>query len=64
MNGESDQPPAVLIGTGDEFGGELELPLEQLKNTGNAKEIRLIPDARIFEAKLDASNDMTFPRLM
>jgi hypothetical protein len=64
MKGESDQPFTVLIGTGswaDEFEDEPESPrLQPLTTTNNANIIRPAPDARIFEAKLNVSNDMTF----
>lgn len=64
MKGESDQPSTVLIGTGswaDEFEDEPELPrLQPLTTTNTANIIRPVPDARIFEAKLNVSNDMTF----
>ena len=59
MNGESDQPAAVLIGIRAE-DDELELPPLQLPRTnGNARETRQIPNARIFERELDASNRMS-----
>jgi hypothetical protein len=64
MKGESDQPSTVLIGTGSwagEFEDEPELPrLQPLTTANNDNIIRPAPDARIFEAKLNVSNDMTF----
>jgi len=62
MNGESDKPVAVLIGIPDEAS---ELPPLQLpRSSGNARETRQIPSARIFEQELNASYDMTLPRLV
>src|SRR5580765_5380549 len=61
MNGESDQPPAVLIGTWAEDEDEPEAPPLQLPSTsGNARQTRQIPNARVLEGELDASNDMAF----
>src|SRR5260221_13723486 len=61
MNGESDQPPAVLIGTWAEDEDEPEAPpLQPPRKSGNARETRQIPNARILEGEPSASNDMTF----
>ena len=62
MNGESDKPVAVLIGIPDEDASVP--PLQLLRSSGNAKETRQIPSARIFEQELNASYGMTFPRLV
>src|SRR5712691_7255981 len=58
MNGESDQPPAVLIGIPDEDASELPPPLQLPRNNGNAKETRQIPNARILRRELNASHRM------
>src|SRR6267378_6767709 len=61
MNGESDHPPAALIGTRAEDEDESEFPPSQLpRKSGNARETRQIPNARILERGFDASNGMTF----
>src|SRR5882757_8012101 len=61
MNGESDQPPAALIGIWAEDEGEPEAPPLQLpRKSGNARESRQIPNARILEWEPSASSDMTF----
>jgi hypothetical protein len=57
MNGESDQPAAVLIGIPDE---DASLPPLQLpRSSGKAKETRQIPSARILKRELDAPNGMS-----
>src|SRR5258706_14070328 len=61
MNGESDQPPAALIGTWAEDEDEPEAPPLQLpRKSGNARETRQLPNARSLERGLGASNGMTF----
>src|SRR5882672_10050911 len=61
MNGESDQPPAALIGTWAEDEDEPEVPPLQLpRKSGSARETRQIPNARSLKGGLDASNGMTF----
>src|SRR5712671_4400078 len=61
MNGESDQPPAALIGTWAEDEDEPEAPPLQLpRKSGNARETRQIPNAWSLERGLGASNGMTF----
>src|SRR5258706_13726387 len=61
MNGESDQPPAALTGAWAEDEDEPEAPPLQLpRNSGNARETRQLPNARILEWGPSASNDMTF----
>src|SRR5882757_9337797 len=61
MNGESDQPPAALIGVWAEDEDEPGAPPLQLpRNRGNARETRQIPNARSLEWGPSASNDMTF----
>jgi len=60
MNGESDQPAAVLIGVGaGEFEDEDE-PEQPINHTGNANRASPIPAVRIFEATPDVSNGMAF----
>src|SRR5712672_3614854 len=61
MNGESDQPPAALIGVWAEDEDEPGAPPLQLpRNSGNARETRQIPSARSLEWGPSASKDITF----
>src|SRR5260221_12345519 len=61
MNGESDQPPAALIGTWAEDADEPEAPpLQPHRKSGSARETRQIPNARSVERGLGATNGMTF----
>src|SRR5712691_3268803 len=61
MNGESDQPPAALIGIWAEDEDEPEAPPLQLpRKSGNARETRQIPNARSLERGFGALNGMTF----
>src|SRR5438552_12276343 len=56
MNGESDKPASVLIGSPDD-ASELP-PLQLARSSGSAKEPTQIPSAQILMRELDASNGM------